>query len=116
MVGMIVAYSGAGSDMKWTWRLCMAPKATQTMPEGLLFFMDPLKMIKKWKSMKIHPRKIKLESLSLSSVYKYIHDGADSEGAHDSMVVGVHSEPVLHPYVVPYLDRKEVLFCGRYLW
>ena len=46
MVGMIVAYSGAGSDMKWTWRLCMAPKATQTMPEGLLFFMDPLKMIK----------------------------------------------------------------------
>ena len=68
-VGVIVAYHGAGSDMKWIWRLCMVPKATQTLPRSFLFNMDPLKMIKKWKSMNIHPKKSKLESLSLSSVY-----------------------------------------------
>ena len=90
----------------------MGPNATQTMPESLLFYMDPLRMIKKWKSMPLHPRRSKFESLSLASVYKYIHDGADLEGAHDSMVdARAQSDLLLHPYFVPYLDRTDS-FCS----
>ena len=111
-VGVIVAYHGAGSDMKWIWRLCMAPNATQTLPRSLLFFMDPLKMIKKWKSMNIHPKKSKLESLSLSFVYQYIHNGQVLEGAHDSLVdARARSDLLLHSFFVPYLDRTNS-FCS----
>ena len=46
-VGVIVAYNGAGCDMKWLWRLCQAPNATQVMPDRLRFYMDPYLMIKK---------------------------------------------------------------------
>ena len=48
--GVIVAYNGAGSDMKCLWRLTQAPTSTQSMPERLDYYMDPLKIIKKWKS------------------------------------------------------------------
>ena len=61
--------------------------------------------------MSIHPNRSKLESLSLASVYKYIHDGADLEGAHDSMVdARAQSDLLLHPYFVPYLDRTDLFY------
>ena len=60
----------------------------------------------------LHPKRSKLESLSLGAVYKYIHDGADLEGAHDSMVdVRAQTDLLLHPYFVPYLDRTDS-FCS----
>ena len=74
--------------------------------------MDPYLMIKKWKSMKIHQKNSKLESLSLSSVYKYISGGDTLMGAHDSMVdVRAQSDLVLHKYFVPFLDRTNT-FCS----
>ena len=58
--GVIIAYNGAGCDMKWIWRLTQAPNALHAMSVRLAYFMDPLKMIKKWKLCKINPRRIKL--------------------------------------------------------
>ena len=39
--GVIVAYNGAGSDMKWIWRLTQAPYAPHEMPPRLDYYMDP---------------------------------------------------------------------------
>jgi len=109
-VGVIVAYNGAGCDMKWLWRLCQAPNATHSMPSRLRFYMDPLRMIKKWKSMELNPKKSKLESLSLSSVYRFISGGDCLMGAHDSLVdVGAQSDIILHKYFIPYLDRTDAI-------
>ena len=49
-VGVIVAYNGAGCDMKWLWRLCHAQNSAQKMHERLLHYMDPYLMMNKWKS------------------------------------------------------------------
>ena len=96
--------------MKWLWRLCQAPNATQVMPQRLQFYMDPYRMIKKWKSMKIHQKHSKLESLSLSSVFQFISGGEILEGAHDSMVdVRAQFDLLLHEYFVPYLDRTDTI-------
>jgi len=46
-VGAIVAYNGAGCDMKWIWQLTQAPNSPCDMPEKLAFYVDPLKIIRK---------------------------------------------------------------------
>ena len=74
-VGVIVAYNGAGCDMEWLWRLCQSPNINQSMTTLLRFYMDPLRMIKKWKSMEINPKRSKLELFSLSSVYRFSSSG-----------------------------------------
>ena len=42
----VVAYNGAGTDMKWIWRLCQAPGAIFELPPQLKWFLDPLKVIR----------------------------------------------------------------------
>jgi hypothetical protein len=106
--GVIIAYNGAGCDMKWIWRLTQAPNALHAMPARLAYFMDPLKMIKKWKSCKIHPLRSKLESLSLGSVWSYTNGGKSMEGAHDSLVdASAQMDIVLHKSFVPFINRTE---------
>ena len=57
-VGIIVAYNGAGSDMKWLWRLTQAPHAPEELPSQLLYYMDPYRILSKWKTCKMHKSKI----------------------------------------------------------
>ena len=78
------------------------------MPERLAYFMDPLKMIKKWRSCEINPRRSKLESLSLGSVWSYTNGGKSMEGAHDSLVdASAQVDIVLHKSFVPFINRTE---------
>ena len=62
--------------------------------------------------MKIHQKNSKLESLSLSSIYKYISRGDTLMGVPDSMVdVRAQYDLVLHKYFVPFLDCTNT-FCS----
>ena len=115
--GVIVAYNGAGSDMKWIWRLTQAPNAPNLMPLRLDYYMDPYMMIKKWKSCPLnlnsrHQKSLafnlKLQSLKLGAVWSHINDGESLVGAHDSLVdVRAQTDLMLHKSFSPFLDRTE---------
>ena len=108
--GVIVAYNGAGCDMKWLWRLTQAPNSTATMPERLAFYMDPLKIIKKWKKCPLHQNNSKLDSFSLRSVRSYIHNGWRLPEIHDSLDDAMAQVDILlsSPFV-PFIDCTDTL-------
>ncbi len=83
-IGILVAYNGETCDLKWLWKLTQAPTSTMIIPPKLKCFIDPLRVIKHYKSCPLHPEKTKLESSSLESIYKFV-SGKDFEGAHDSL-------------------------------
>lgn len=107
-VGAIVAYNGAGCDMKWIWQLTQAPNSPCDMPEKLAFYVDPLKIIRKWKSCRLHQSKSKLETLALGAVWSHIKNGEVLEGAHDSIVdARAQTDLILHPDFIPFIDRTD---------
>ena len=57
-VGIIITYNGAGSDMKWLWRLTQAPHAPEELPSQLLYYMDPYRILSKWKTCKMQNSKM----------------------------------------------------------
>jgi len=106
--GVVVAYNGAGSDMKWIWRLTQAPDAAHAMPNRLDYYMDPFRMLKKWKSCPLHQSKSKMPSLALSAVWSYINGGAVLQGAHDSLVdAKAQSDLLVNEAFVPFIDRTD---------
>ena len=108
--GVIVAYNGAGCDMKWLWRLTQAPNSTELMPERLAFYMDPLKIMKKWKSCRLHKKHSKLDCFSLGNVWSYINDGRYLPDLHDSLVdAKAQVDLLLSAPFVPFIDRTDTL-------
>ena len=108
--GVIVAYNGAGSDMKWLWRLTQAPTSTQSMPERLDYYMDPLKIIKKWKRCPLNAINSKLDCFALGSVWSHIHEGRRIPNLHDSLVdARAQADIILCSSFVPWLDRTDTL-------
>ncbi len=81
---VLVAYNGETCDMKWIYKLVQAPNTSLSFPRQIKFFMDPLKMIKHYKSCPLHPSKSKLESLRLDIIYRFV-TGTELQGAHNSL-------------------------------
>ena len=68
--------------------------------------MDPLQIIRHHVGCLFNPKKSKLLSLSLGSVYQFIHK-KDLAGAHNSLVdARAQTDVVLHPYFKGYWDKK----------
>ena len=68
--------------------------------------MDPLDVIRRYKSCKYHPSKSKLHSLSLSSVYKY-HTGNELVNAHNSLYdAQAQIEIVTSPNFIEFIDKS----------
>lgn len=95
--------------MKWLYRLTKAPDSKLNLPQKLKYFIDLLKVIKQYKSCKFHPSKSKLESLSLSSVYKYIC-GVLLHGSHNSLVDFQAQMEILTYYLfLIFIDRSRFI-------
>ncbi len=84
-VGILLAYNSKTCDLKWLWKLINIPNSSMFMPSKCKFFLNPLKVLKHYKSCPLHPTKTKLESSNLQSVYKYV-TRTDLIGAHDSII------------------------------
>jgi len=70
--------------------------------------MDPLYVIREYKSCKLHPYASKLESLSLPSVWAYINKKRRLEGAHNSQVdAAAQTDIVLHPQFINFIDKTK---------
>ena len=68
--------------------------------------MDPLEITRRHPGCKFHLNKSKLESLSLSYVYRYIHN-KDLECAHNSLVDSkAETDVVLHTFFKGYWDTN----------
>ena len=102
---VVVAYNGASCDLKWLWTLTQAPDSPFDLPDSFGYFLDPYRVIAKMSSCKLNPEKSKLDSLLLGVVWKYINDGENLNGAHDSLVdVKAQTDILVHPYFVPFID------------
>ena len=106
--GCVVAYHCAVSDMKWIWCLTQRPNANHEIPSKLKWFLDPLKLIKTFTGCRLNPKKSKLTSLSLGSVWSYINYGKTLEGTHDSGVdARTRTYILFHLHLVPYINRNK---------
>ncbi len=84
-VAILVAYNGESCNLKWLWKLTNTPNSSMAMPLKCKFFIDPLKIIKCYKSCFLHLLRAKLELSNLQSIYKYV-TGQDLVGFHDDIV------------------------------
>ena len=94
--------------MKWIWQMTQCPDAIHEMSTKLKWFLDPLKIIKKFTGCKINPNKRKLKSLRLGAVWSFINDGETLAGANDSLFdARAQVDVLVHPHFVPYPDRSK---------
>jgi hypothetical protein len=105
---ILVAWNGETCDLKWLWKICQSPNSPCQLPSKLQYFMDPYKVIKHYTSCRINPTKSKIDSLSLGSIYKYLFDGEDIEGAHNSLNdCNAQTSIMFHEYFVPFVNRTQ---------
>ena len=104
---IFVAWNGATCDLRWLWRQLQAPRTELLMPSAIKYFLDPMKLIRHYKSCAINPIKSKIESLELGDVWSFLFK-RNLNGAHNSLVdVKAQTDIVTHPSFVPFLNRKE---------
>ena len=76
------------------------------MPDVMKFFLNPLRVINKYKQCKFNPTKSKLDSLDLGAVWKYIKVGENLNGAHDILAdVMAQTDILVHESFTPYINR-----------
>ena len=94
--GILVTWNGTSCDLDWLYRITQTPESSLSFPSRVVYSIDPYQCIRSYKSCKFNPTKSKLESLSLSSVYKYAF-GYELSNAHDSIFdVKAQTKIVLH--------------------
>ena len=77
------------------------------MPENIKFFIDPYRVIEKYKSCGFNKTKSKIEAYELGVVRKYANNGNNLSGAHDSLVdVKAQTDILVHGSFVPFIDRS----------
>ena len=69
---VLVAWNGEVCDLKWLWRLTQAPNSRYSLPENIKFFIDPYRVIEKYKSCGFNKTKSKIEAYELGVVWKYV--------------------------------------------
>ena len=84
-IGILIAYNGESCDLKWLWKLTQSSTSKLNMPPQVKHFLDPLKVIREYKSCPINSKNSKLESYELGVVWSYLHNGDNFNGAHDSL-------------------------------
>ena len=94
---ILVAWNGEACDLKWLWRLTQAPNSRYSLPANIKYFIDPYRVIEKYKSCHFNKAKSKIEAYELGVVWKYANNGTNLSGAHDSLVdVKAQTDILIH--------------------
>jgi hypothetical protein len=56
---ILVAWNGGACDLKWLWQLTEAPKSQYLWPSNIRYFVDPCRVITKYKSCQLNKSKSK---------------------------------------------------------
>ena len=103
---VLVAWNGETCDLKWLWRLTQAPNSRYSLPDNIKYFIDPYRVIEKYKTCPFNKTKSKIEAYELGVVWKYANNGSNLNGAHDSLVdVQAQTDILTHSSFVPFIDR-----------
>jgi len=85
-VGCLVAWNGKGSDCKWLWKITKEMyKGRFSMPEGCIYFMDPMGVIKHYKGCKLNVKNSGVIGMGLANIYCYVSDKIRLEGEHNAL-------------------------------
>jgi hypothetical protein len=102
---VLVAWNGEVCDLKWLWRLTQAPNSMFSLPLNIKYFIDPFRVIEKYKSCVLNKMKSKIKAYELGVVWKYANNGTNLNGAHDSLVnVHAQTDVFVHCSFVPFID------------
>jgi hypothetical protein len=102
---LLVAWNGGTCNLKWLWRLTQAPNSEYSWPENVRYFIDPCRVIAKYKSCTLNETKSKTQGHAVGVMWSYIHDGQCLENAHDSMVdAKVQSIVLTDARFVPFIN------------
>ena len=102
-----MAWNGDQCDLKHIYKLVQAPNTNLSFPDKLLFFLDPLKIIREYKGCKLHPSKSKLPNLCLGTVWKYIHN-QNLDGAHCALVDCIAQTNIIKDKrFLDYIDKSK---------
>ncbi len=100
---VLVAWNGETCDLKWLWWLTQAPNSTRN---NIKYFIDPYRVIEKYKTCPFNKTKSMIEANELGVVWKYANNGSYLNGAHDSLVdVRAQTNILTHSSFVPFIDR-----------
>jgi hypothetical protein len=59
---VLVAWNGEACDLKWLWRLTQAPNLINSLPLNIKYFIDPYRVIEKYKSCAFNKTKSKIKA------------------------------------------------------
>ena len=82
---VLVAWNGEGCDLRWIYKSIQGPRSNLLFPKQIQFFLDPLKVIKQYKTCKLNSNHSKLDNFALGEVYRYI-TRRDLDNQHNSLV------------------------------
>ena len=74
---VLVACLGKTYELKWLWRLTQAPNSRYSLPENIKYFLDPYRVIEKYKTCTFNKTKSKIEAYELGVVWKYANNGSN---------------------------------------
>ncbi len=114
-VDILLTYNDEMCHLKWLWKLINISNSSMSMPSKYKFFLDPLKVLKHYKSCPLHPSKTKLESWNLQSIYKYI-TGTDLIVAHNSINDCKETAIIGSGMFYSFVDKTKSIFIIDYMF
>jgi len=102
---ILIAWNGENCDLKWLWRITQVPRSRLSFPPQIQYFMDPYRVISSFKSCPLNKSKSKLDGYDLGSVWKFVNDGRNLNGAHNSLVdVKAQTDILISRGFVPFIN------------
>jgi hypothetical protein len=83
---ILVAWNGGACNLKWLWGLTQAPNSQYSWPSNVRYFVDPCRVITKYKPCQLNKSKLKTRGHALGILWSFINNGQSLEDAHNSIV------------------------------
>ena len=101
---VLVAWNGATCDLKWLWKVTQAPLSALHLSSKIKYFIDPYRVIKKYKEGGLHPSNSKIESLELGVVWTFISKRNFNKKHNSLEDVRAQTDVITHDQFVRYID------------
>jgi hypothetical protein len=117
-VGILAAWNGKSSDLKWLFRITEETHHNQlSMPTGIKNFMDPMMVIRHYKSCKLNMKHATINSYALASVWMFVKEKDDLPNAHDSLVdAKAQMDVVVDSRFTPFINKSQSIVLWDDVW
>ncbi len=102
---ILIAWNRKNCDLKGLWRITQAPRSCLSFPPQIQYFMDPYHVITSFKSCPLNKSNSKLDGYDLGSVWKFVNNGRNLNGAHNSLInVKAQTDIPISQGFVPFIN------------